>query len=130
MKVDYYHVAYRQLPPEPVYSRVTWSHLPQPIRPKVRNEAPLFLPTISFEFPNTTLYEAVEALAQTIGYRWEYPEGVGDRKIRIRMTGTVEEVLDEIGRQGNVHGVLDHENRIVRVMEESTTPMLPVGEQQ
>ena len=124
-EIEYYHVAYRQSPPEPVYSRFTWSQTPGPIRTKVRDEAPLFLPTISFELPNSNLDEAIEALAQTIGYGWKYPDGVKNRKIRIRMTGTVEEVLEEIGRQANVHGVLDHENRIVQVMEQSTSPSLP-----
>ena len=124
-EVDYYHSAYRQLPPEPVYSRVTWTHLPQPIRTKVRDEAPLFMPTISFELPRSSLEEAIEALAQTIGYTWQYPKQVGKRKIAIKMIGTVQEVLDEINRQASVHAVLDHDQRIVRVMDEATAPSLP-----
>lgn len=123
--VEYYQPAYRQSPPEPVYSRLMWSHLPSPIQPKSAGTAPLIMPVISFELPDATLEEAIEALAQTMGYRWDYPKQAAKRPIHIRMEGTIDEVLQEIGRQANVQTMLDHEKRLVRVMEKEMLPRLP-----
>ncbi len=127
VKIEPYKVAYRQSPPEPVYSRVMWAHPPRPIMPKSTEDAPYLLPQISFQLPDTTVGEAVEALAQTMGYRWDYPSNVGKRKIHLRLDGTIEEVLKEIGRQGGVQTMLDHEQRLVRVMGEGVLPSLPGG---
>ena len=123
--VEPYHVAYRQAPPEPVYSRLMWSQLPGPIRPKSTAEAPLYLPVVSIELPNATLGEAIEALATTMGYRWDYPSGLARRPVHIKMDGTADEILSEIGRQGGVQTMFDHEARMVRVMGDGVRPSLP-----
>lgn len=123
--VEYYQPAYRSSPPAPVYSRVMWSHLPHPIAPKSKDTAPLMLPTVAFELPNSNLGEAIEALAQTMGYRWHYPENVSSRRIRIRMEGNVEEVLAEISRQANVQSQFDHKQRLIIVLEPNMIPKLP-----
>jgi hypothetical protein len=127
VRIEPYHVAYRQTPPEPVYSRVMWANLPHPITPRSTEDEPYLLPLISFELPDTTVGEAIEALAQTLGYRWDYPSGLGKRKIHMRMDGSVEEVLKEIGRQAGVQTMLDHEQRMVRVMGEGVLPSLPTS---
>lgn len=114
--VEYYHPAYRQFPPEPVYSRLSWSHLPAPIQPKSRENAPLLMPTIVFDLPRSTLGEAVEALAQAMGYTWTYPESAKSRRIAIKMTASVDEIAKEIDRQAQVHTVLDNDSRMVRVV--------------
>lgn len=124
-EVEYYRPAFRQSGPEPVYSRVMWSHLPDPIRPQAAEQAPVMMPVISFEFPDSTLEETVEALAQTMGYRWHYPQHLGKRVIQINMEGTIDEILKEIGRQAKVETMLDHELRLVRVIEKRTLPQLP-----
>lgn len=123
--VEYYQPAYRTSPPAPVYSRVMWSHLPRPIAPKARDTAPLILPEVQFEFPNSNLGEAIEALAQTMGYRWHYPSSVSNRKIQIRMEGTVEEVLREISAQANVQAQFDHKKRLIIVFDSNMIPRLP-----
>ena len=120
-----YHVAFRQNGPEPVYARFMWSHLPRPFKPKVQDTAPYYLPVVRFDMPNSTLETAVEALAQAMGYRWHYPQGVAKRKVNIRMEGTVEEVLEEISRQTKVHALFDHQQRLVRVMDKRMMPKLP-----
>ena len=117
--VEYYEPAYRQLPPEPVYSRVGWSHLSGPIKPRVRQDAPLLMPVMAFELPRSTVGEAIEALAQAIGYSWSYPPEAAGRRIAIKMTAPIDEILREIGRQGGVYGVLDHEERRIRVVSKS-----------
>ena len=125
--VEQYHVAFRQRAPEPVYSRFMWSHLPNPIKPKVPNTAPFHLPVVQFEMPDATLEEAVEALAQAMGYRWHYPKAVAKRRVRIRMEGTVEEILEEIGNQTGVYGMFDHKERLVKIIDTRMIPRLPAG---
>ena len=122
---EVYRIAQRQYGPPPVYSRLTWSHLPKPVTPKAQNEAPLVLPIIEFEMPDATLREAVEALAQSLGYRWHYPNRVASRKIQIRMEGTVEEILREISAQTGVYGEFDHERRLLTIVDDRMKPKLP-----
>ena len=122
-----YKITNRQHAPEPVYSRVTWSHLPKPIMPKATNEAPFVLPIVEFDMPQATLREAVEALAQAMGYRWHYPASVASRRIKIRMEGTVEEILKEIGNQAKVYGSFDHQQRLVTIVDDKMLPKLPRG---
>lgn len=125
-KIVYYQPAYRQSPPEPVYSRIMWSHLPEPIKPRTRNDAPLLLPEIFVELKNVSVDEAIEAVAQTMGYRWEQSVGSSNR-ISIHMEGTVDEVLQEIRKKSNVALTLDHERRVIRLADRSTSPQLPSG---
>ena len=117
--IETYTPAYRQLPPEPVYSRLTWSQMPGPIKPKARENTPILMPELQFELPKSTLGEAIEALAQTIGYTWSYPSEAAKRPIAIKMNGTVEDILREISRQASVYSVLDHKERAVKVVSKS-----------
>ena len=117
--------ATRQVAPEPVYSRVMWTHPSKPIAEKANGSAPLMMPVISFELINSNIEEAIEALAQTIGYNWHYPKPLGRTPVSIKMVGSVEEILSEIGRQGGVSTILDHERRLVRVVSRDMMPSLP-----
>lgn len=125
-KVVHYQPAFRQSAPEPVYSRLMWSHLPEPIRPRVKNDSPLLMPEIFVELKNVTPDEAIEAVAQTMGYRWEQTVGSSQR-ISIHMEGPVDEVLHEIRKKSNVFLTLDHEKRLITLADKSTSPMLPDG---
>lgn len=127
-KIEYYQPAYRQSPPEPVYNRMVWSHLPAPIRPKARNDAPLLLPDVFVELKNATLDEAVEALAQTMGYRWEYPGVTSKSRINIHMEGDVETILGEIRKQSEVPLLMDHDRRMIRLADKNTQPRLPLSQ--
>ena len=120
-KVVHYQPAYRQSPPDPVYSRMMWSQIPEPIKPRVNDDAPLLLPEIFVELKNVTTDEAIEAVAQTMGYRWEQTVGSSNR-ISIHMEGTVEEVVQEIRRKSNVYLTLVHEKRLIRLADKSTSP--------
>ena len=122
-----YKVAFRQRAPEPVYGRFMWSHLPNPIKPKVAETAPFHLPRVQFDMPDASLEEAVEALAQAMGYRWHFPKAVATRRVRIRMEGTVEEILTEIGNQTGVYGMFDHKERMVKIIDTRMIPRLPAG---
>lgn len=120
----YYKMVTRQHPPEEVYSRVTWSHLPQPIAAKAQNNAPLLEPTISFELPNSSLKESVEALAQAIGFRWDYPPSLSNVPVSINKVGTVSEILTDIEKQAEVKTELNFTDRVIRVIDPSTLPSL------
>ncbi len=124
-KYEYYHPVSRKFAPEPVYSRVTWSHLPEPLPSRSIEKAPYFQPVINFLLPNSNLAEAVEALSQTIGYRWMSPKGLYGRKVSIEMEGTIEEVLGEIAKQASVDAKLDHSKRLVRIIDRQVLPKLP-----
>ena len=124
-RIEYYRPAYRTSPPAPVYSRMMWGNSPQPIKPRAKSHAPLIVPVVYFDMPDASFEEAIEALAQTMGYRWDYPKRIAKRKIRVRMEGTILEVLDEISRQAGVHAELDHQQRLVRVIDKSLRPKLP-----
>lgn len=124
-KVEYYPVVKRQAPPQTVYSRVMWSHLPAPATLQSKEKTPLLQPVMHFDLAKSNLAEALEALAQTIGYRLQYPAKWSKRPISIELTGTVEEALAEVARQAGVSASLDHELRLVKVAEKGVSPSLP-----
>jgi len=133
VEVEKYPVVGRQIAPEPVYSRLTWSQIPQPIPPsvpvrdsKVRySNVPYFRPVIKVELKRSTLGEAIQALAQTMGYESSYPRELAKKKVQVNTVGTIEDSLKEIERQAGVRTEIDHERRIVRVIDEKTEPRLP-----
>ncbi len=124
-RVVKYQPAFRQEAPQPVYSRLMWSHLPEPIKPRTRAEAPLMLPEVFVELKNVTVDEAVEAIAQTMGYRWDSSGIASGSRISIHREGTVEEIILEIKAKTNLPLELDHENRVIRLADKRLLPSLP-----
>ena len=123
--VEYYDTAFRQLPPEPVYNRVTWSQLPSPYPLPSQRKSPYLSKVIAFDFQGSTVEEAVQSIARKLGYRWEYPQSVARRPISFEFRGTVDEALVQLGRQAGVSARIDHANRAVRVIDNGTVPYLP-----
>ncbi len=119
--VEYYPVSYRQLPPEPVYSRITLSHLPQPVGTKRAVSAPMLSPVLMVDLPHSDLREAVEALAQALGYRTEYPRGLLSRPVSIKMEGRIDQLIREVEKQAQVIIVLNHDERRVIVSPEPSS---------
>lgn len=126
-EIEQYRPVTRREAPEPVYGRTTWAHLPKPVAPKSAQNAPYLLPVVSFELVDSDLEEAIEALAQTMGYDRHYPKSVAKRKVSIKMVGTLEEVLAEIASQAKVTARFEHERKLVRVFEDRMLPQLPGG---
>jgi hypothetical protein len=124
-KIEYYQPAYRQLPSEPAYSRMTWSHLPSPVPLAAAEKGPYFLPVMRAEFSETTLGEAVQVLAKTIGYRADSPAAVAGRKISVRFSGTLDEILVEVSKQGGVYAQLDHEAKVIRIGDPAAAATSP-----
>lgn len=124
-KVEFYPVAYRQLPPEPVYSRTTWSNLPAPIPGQARTDgSPYISPQIGANLYDSTLEEAIQVIARTIGYRWECPPAAAQRRVSVKQSGSVEEVLGAVERQAGVHAEIDRSQRVIRVTDSGTAPYL------
>ena len=127
----------KQLQPETVYSRVTWGHEPYGVSPPLRVEkTPFFQPLFSFDLQNVTLREAVDEIARTIGYRFVFREGspIGGesseaetaKTATVRVTGSVEEALQEIERQFGVKTELNYDKREIAIRERSEiAPRLP-----
>lgn len=126
-KIVQYQPAFRQEAPPPVYSRLMWSHLPEPVKPRSRNDAPLMLPEVFVELKDVTVDEAVEAIAQTMGYRWENSGGASATRISIHREGTVDEILAEIRAKTNLPLEMDHESRVIRLADKRLLPALPGG---
>lgn len=124
-EIDYYRVRTRQFGPAPVYSRLSWSQLPQPLPNKSAEKAPLITPSVSFELGRSTLQESLEALSQTFGYRADYPNTVKNRPVALKMVGTLDQILHELSKQTNVYFQCDHQNRMIRVVEGNTVSELP-----
>lgn len=124
MAIETYQPAFRTQAPEPVYSRFTWSHLPQPVSNVPEQTAPMIHPTFSFELPDSNLREALEALSQAIGYRAMYPTELQSRRISLKMVGSVTAILGAIEKQAHVTTALDHEQRLIRVVDQRTVPRL------
>lgn len=114
--VEYYKPAYRQLPPEPVYGRMTWSMAPQPIRPKARENSPFLMPNMVFTMPSAKFGDAVQTLAQSIGYGWEVDPELEGKRVAINTEGSVDEIAAVLEKQVGGSIYLDHENRIVRAV--------------
>lgn len=124
IRTETYTPAFRQLPPEPLYSRVMISNPPQPIPSKSFKDTPLIAPIFHFDLPDSNLEEAILALAQTIGYQWDVPSRLAAKTVSINEKGTVDEILDIISQQAGVVTELDHERRLVRVIDDNTIPRL------
>ena len=120
-----YYPAVRQLPLEPVYGRVTWSHLPKPVGPRAKTDAPFLKKNISFELPQSTLEESVVALAHSMGYEALYPQELAKRKVSLVVEGTNEEILDKICEQSQTTAEIDHKERIIRIYDDGLNPVLP-----
>lgn len=121
---ELYFPARRQSPPPPVYSRLMWGHPPAPTPLRSKNDAPYLSPTISFELSRSNLEEAVEALAQTLGYRWFLPSDLASRPVSLKFVGTADQIIAKIAEQAGVIGEIDHEQRTVRVSDQSMAPQL------
>lgn len=111
-----YEPAHQQLPAEPVYSRTRWSQLPGAYPVSSTKESPYFMPPLRVDLPNTTLAGAIGAVAKTIGYEQAVDPEVANRRVSLQRSGSLEEIVAEIGEQSDTITVVDHEQRVVRAV--------------
>ncbi len=118
-----YRVAVEQIPANPTYHRLRWVHLPD-IKPyaheQVSADVPAILPVINIDLENSTLEEAARVLAATGRYSSYCASSVAKRKLSIKAIGTVDELAREIAKRAQVYSSVDHENREIRFLEQSS----------
>lgn len=122
-----YYPVRRQTPPEPVYSRVTWSHLPKPIGSVSNNKTVFLHKTTSYEFKKSTLAEAVDAVAQSIGFEAVYPKNIAKRPVTMKLEGSPDDALAKLCEQTNTSIEVDQSARKLTIVDKALVPTLPAN---
>ncbi|MCB0338335.1 MAG: hypothetical protein KDD53_01970 [Bdellovibrionales bacterium] len=116
--------ATRQLPPDPVYSRLRWGLQPQvlpSVNKKPSDNTPLILPVVHFDMGEGSVEEAAQILTATTSYSAYVSSKVGSRMITLNSLGTVNELAEEIGRLAHIDVVVDHNNKEIRFLARRDT---------
>lgn len=119
-------VAYRTLPPEPVYGRLRLVHLPEPLpsAEKPLSDSPRMLPVMHLELKNVTMQQAAQALAETARYRSYCDPALSSRKVTFNSLGTIDELAQSLARANNISVLVDHAGREVKVLAYQVQPQL------
>ena len=114
-----YYSQVRQLPPEPVYDRLRYANLPQPLpdpdTAKMQSEGTI-TPTFSLAITNSNLDRTATALADLVHYRSYVSAQVSDQPFSISAYGTIDEIADQIARDANINVSVDHATREIRFL--------------
>jgi len=113
-----YIIADRQLAPEPVYNRLRYVQPPEMLasRSVRKSSAPSIMPVFHLEVNNITLEELTRLLAESARYDAYCSGLVADQIVSMNTLGTLDELAKELSISADVHVVVDHENRFVRVL--------------
>lgn len=65
----------------------------------------------------STVEQATETLAATMGYRYYCSSLVAERKISLDKTGTIQQLIEELESKGHVRVVIDEELKDIRVFD-------------
>lgn len=118
-----YDLATRQLPPDPVYSRLKWVHLPEmypSMMYKASEDRPRYFPVFHFQINNRELCDAAVQLAGTARYSSYCSSLLKGERITLQALGTIDELAKKIENSSSkVRVVVDHENREVRFLTNS-----------
>ena len=124
VEVQTYRPAIHQLPLEPRYSRVTWSHLPKPVVPASETKGPYLRKVMAYEVPDSNVRESLTVLANSIGYEAVIPSELKNRKVSLVMEGTIVEILDAICAQANISAEINDKKRTIQVFDRVPDPRL------
>ena len=127
---EVYYPTRRQTPPEPVYSRVAWSHLPKPIGSVSSNNTVFLKKSVSYEFKKSNLEQAINAIADNIGFEAIYPPDVAKRPVSMKLDGTPDEALAMLGEKTNTSIEVNQSARKLTVIDKALTPTLPTNDEQ
>jgi len=116
---------YRQVPPQPVYNRLRWVHLPEvlPVS-SLSSSAPAILPVFHLVLKNATLEDAAHTLAAMTRFDSYCSSSLADRKITIDRLGTLDELAAEIAVAAGITVQIDRASETVRFLPK----MAPVPE--
>ena len=114
-----YYSQVRQLPPEPVYDRLRYVALPQPLPEsdvsKVQSESAI-TPTFSLSVTNSNLEKTGSALAGLVHYRSYVSAPISDQPFSVSAFGTIDQIADQIARDANINVTVDHATREIRFL--------------
>lgn len=124
---EIYQVAFRQLPPEPVYNRVKVVQLPSsyPARLKPHSKAAELEPQVKLKLKNNTLEQAGTALASLGNYQSYTASALAKQRVSLDAYGTLEEVAQQLALKSGAHIVIDHPNREIRILAGSAENSIP-----
>ncbi len=113
-----HRISLRQVPPQPVYSRVRFGLDPSPLpsRELPRSNADLINPIVHMELKNATLEEASSVLAAVSRYTSYTASTIAKQRISLNMLGTVDEIASHIAAEAGIKVVVDHDVRQVRFL--------------
>ena len=113
-----YGMAYRQLPPQPVYNRLRWVQLPEvlPARNVAETSAPSIRPIYHLDMKDATLEEVSRTLAAIPRYSSYCSSRIATRKVTINRLGTFDELVGEISSSANITVQVDDEGKTVRFL--------------
>lgn len=120
-----YRAASRQAAPDPVYRRLRWGHLPAviPAKAESKSATPMMKPVMKFELTNVRLDRLAKLFAETAQYNSYCASAIADKRISLRMLGTLDEAAAEVEKKAAIDITIDHDTRSVRFMpEESAAP--------
>lgn len=113
-----YSVAFRKLPPDPVYNRVRFGYPPEtmPVRaaPEVRSNE--IMPVIHLQVKNESLENTALILASSMRYRSYVASKVADKPVTLDRLGTLDELAEVLARRMNVRVWVDHGGRTMRIL--------------
>ncbi|NMC63324.1 MAG: hypothetical protein GYA55_09175 [SAR324 cluster bacterium] len=113
----------RQLPPEPVYSRLKYVYLPDVIPEAPTGESANRIdPKIHLTVTNSTLERTAQALAETVHYKGFIAQEIAQQPYSCDLSGTVDEVAENISSDSNIDVVVDHSQREIRFLPRTSVP--------
>jgi len=123
-----FSVAMRQLPPEPVYSRLRIVRPPEviPNAPRVDTQAPAVVPVLHLEVKDMKLDEVARVLASAAQYSSYCSSLVAQQTLSLNRLGTLDELGAEVEKAAQIRVIIDHAGRQVKFLAEHapTAPRL------
>lgn len=124
----FFTVAVRQLPPEPVYNRLTVAYLPEPLPSREIRRASFsrLSPVFEFEMKDATLEQTARILASMSRYTSYCSSVIASRKVSLTAVGTIDEIADLIKKKAGINVNVDHSNREVRFLANGGGSQAPI----
>lgn len=120
-----YKVVSTQKPLAPIYNRTRWAHLPSVMPASAVNsspsKAPRIFPVIELVLENDSLETAATIIAGTARYSSYCSSHIADDTITLTALGTIDELADRVAQEAGITVSVDHENREVRFVANSST---------
>lgn len=125
-----YPIAFRQVPPQPVYNRLRFVQLPDvlPARELREHDAPLLAQMVHLHLKNATLEETASVLAATSQYSAYCASTIAKKRITINSLGTVDELADQISNIAGIQVAIDHSGRQIRFLAGTISPQEELGD--